>query len=218
MRFTLALILVACTGGAKDDDTTDTGGTTATGSGWPYCAETLTPLGWEEAAPDGTVPGEALAPFEGEHVVVLAYEDGGETALTIRVTRAGEPEWVDQEAVYPGTGPAIGVVCWDHVRMPVAARFTTEDGAFAESWEQTHSAPGAPYSTDDSGLALSYTVDPAMVAGSWTLEGVDPSGYDFLELAIAGSTGSGTVVVNGQRTTGDAVSFGIVQEVGTWGR
>ncbi|MFT4624946.1 MAG: hypothetical protein ACI8PZ_003612 [Myxococcota bacterium] len=215
--WTLAL-LIACGGGDKDSGSTDTASRSEGST--PYCGETISPLGWDDTAPDGTVPSEAITAFEGEHATEFAYRSTGVAGLTLSIVRAGEPEWVDQEPVYPGTGStiAIGVVCWDQVRMPITVSFTTDDGGFAETWEQTVSVPGSPYASTTGGDVLRHTVDPAALMGSWTLdEGVDPSEYDYLELTIAGSITAGRVDVNGQQTSGDAVSFGIVQQVGTWG-
>jgi hypothetical protein len=224
MRHLILCTLIACGSSTKGDTVDSAGGSGIPSEGsWPYCEETLTPLGWDEAAPDGTVPAEALAAIEGETAATLTWDGGGSTPLTLTVTADGEPAWVEQEAIYPATGtaPAIGVVCWDQLRIPVSVTLTTEDGQLDETWSQDHSPTPEPYTaTGEPGLALWATLDPDALTGSYTLTGIDPADYDFLQLSITGSllegVSHGGATIEGQQTSGEAVSFGHVANVASW--
>ncbi len=225
MRITTvgALALCAACGGSDDKAEGRDSGTATFVSEWPSCEEVLTPLGWDEAAPDGSVPSEVFAAVEGTTTSNFDFADGTTAPLTITVARSGDPQWVDAEAVYPASGVEIGIVCPDHVRIPASVLFRTGDGRLDESWTQDHAAGSDAYTTGLSreGMSLVFTADLEDLGGAWTLEGVDTSAYDYVELHLGGTVHegvtSGEVSVMGQQTSGDAVSFGPVADVGTWG-
>jgi hypothetical protein len=206
--------LLAC--GAKET------GHTAT-SAMPYCEETEDALGWDDASPGGgSTPAEALAVAEGTRAVPLTWSSGGSTGLALTVTRDGSPSWVTSVAVYPDTGgpsPSIGVICEDHLAMPVQVGFVTDDGAFAESWPVVMTWPD-PVGAE--GVDFYVSSPPESLVGAWRPDDTsvpDLSTYDTVTMAFEGrwiSSGAfGTVAVLGEKT-GPTTASQTAVEVARW--
>lgn len=214
-------LVMACGGG--DDPSGDDSGSQSLQTGTPYCEDTSTPLGWDEAAPDGTVPSEAIAEVEGSYSGVFTHDNGTTANLTLTVSRSGEPTWIDSEAYYyPDGGPDLGVICDDGVAMPVSIVFSLSDGVFNENWNQDYflSISGYYYYYSGSGLGLRTSIDPALLGGSYTVTEVNPADYDYVEVSFSGSAAdglsTGSVALQGQQTSGSAVSFGHLADLGEW--
>jgi len=223
--FSALALTVACSGTTRGDSGDPDTGTADQQSAYPYCEDSPTPLGWDEATPDGTIPSEVLDGVEGTLTGEFTYASGATTGIELTVTRTGEPAWVESEAVYP-TGPGsyidIGIECFDYLRVPVDVSLSLEDGGFDEQWSQETSMwSGSGYYTVAPGsFGISATLDTTALNGSYTVTEVTTTDYDYLEIVISGGVAdgasAGSISLQGQRSLGEVVSFGSVAEVGTW--
>ncbi len=218
---TLSVLLVMAACGVDDDKGAplgDSGG--ADGLTGPFCEDVITPLGWDEAAPDGTVPSEAIASLEGSFASTFSHADDTTTPITIDVARTGEPSWVESEVVTTSSGVDIAIECPNHVSIPVAVTLRTDDGVLDEAWTQAHRIIGLTGSSADP-ILISLIVDPSELGGSWTASDIDTDDYDFVEVHLQGTVAegqtSGDVSLMGQQTLGESVSFGPVASIGSWG-
>jgi len=129
---------------------------------------------------------EVLAPFEAEYRSVLQYRDAGTTPLTITVAHDGSPivlrEWTAPiEEPDLECGPKTLIVS-------VAVTFTTDDGAFAESWTQELHRHDVPPSH-----TLIANLPTAGLQGTW-----DPEDATTLSFWVNVNAGSDTPTSNGE--------------------
>lgn len=183
LSLTFLLSLPACDTSGKDEG--------------PWCEVTRTVVPLEQPAPNGIVPVDLLGWAELPVADTLRWSTGGDTPLHLQATHTAEAEWVDQEAVYPeGETAAIGIVCEDYLAIPASLAFSTDDGAFADTFstELTVSEPDrARFSIDLVAAALAGTFDPT----EW------PEGeYDRLTMRAEGDlSGAGSVgLIHGSAT------------------
>lgn len=98
-------------------------------------------LAEDEASVLGFGRSEIALLAEGSHAATLRYADGGSTALTLDLA-LGAARWLDMEMVSDGSEEvSIEIGCADLVEVDAVLSFSTEDGAFAESWETSLRSP-----------------------------------------------------------------------------
>lgn len=126
------------------------------------------------AAPLGFSARDVLAGVEGVHEASAEWDDDGATEVTIGLTYDGGR--VSLHDLEPGED-AVGL-CEDWLEVPVAATFSTGDGAFDEALDGTLRATAADV------VFLRAVLDPD-VAGTWENDLLDPAEWDRLELDLA---------------------------------
>lgn len=131
---------------------------------------------------------ELLAKVEGTRDAVLHYESGGETGLSLVVTKRE-----DKATLIKYEQPSsVDVLCPDVLQVGLAVQFSTADGGFSEDLAAVASA-----SSLDS---IEWLARQALqdVQGSWRPVDLDPADYDSVSLEVSGSVGasSGSTMTN----------------------
>ena len=125
-------------------------------------------LAADEASALGFGRTEVVDLAEGAHSGTLTYAAGGSAGLTLDVT-AGDARFLDMDWVDSGTGelatPATEIGCADLVEVDATVVFSTDDGAFDETWDtalQAASVDSSSFWMDLDLLALggSFTYTP----------------------------------------------------------
>jgi hypothetical protein len=213
------LILFAGAGcgsdGASDNsDGSNPGGRTEETSGCNPIARVN--LAWSERSTLGFSADELLNTLGAEHQSRLTYPDGTSTTLTLALERTSsqvEFQERDYTSDQSGREPAIGTECKDIIAVPVKLTFTTNDGAFADSWSLSLLAESASTATGYVQLDLDTLV------GSYTVTEVDPAAFDevlaFITLDFEAALWSGTVAGQaiesgaGSNGTSSALNFDV---------
>jgi len=114
----------------------------------------------------------------------LTWPDEATTVLDLALASTGEAWFVDS-VVVPGHGeeqPAIWPICDDRVAVAVTIQFMTDDGAFAETWDDRVDA------TSPSEAHWSRELDLDTLRGDFDLlPFVQSKDYDELRAFVAGS-------------------------------
>ncbi len=231
----IALLVVACTGGSGPDDPTNpsdpsdpsdpTNPSDPTGlSEGPSCEATETEVTLDEVTALGFAAQAIVDLADGEHLSTMVWQDDGSSGLTVTATLEGRVLFVDEEAVYPtgsGEAPAIGVVCEDYVAIEGTLRVATADGLLDETMDVTfRSMSGLVV---DAGGAL----DPDDLTGSLVFddfhEEVDYDARSMLLNARFDSEGTSGEVAGSVQGTGDCeddeecTAWAAVFAFGAWG-
>ena len=222
-RFLLFLgstaLLAAC---SSDSDSKDE---KANEAFWPQCEETRRVVGLDDETPFGITPRQAFEGAQGEHTAELTWEGGDTTALSlVFTTELAEVELVDREPKQGGEGPAIELAhyCDDYFEAKFDVTFSTEDGAFDESfrdmrlrWEKV-GGTGV--------LRANHGLDFDALQGSYEPKELDPSDYDRIvqpsvriEIADEALSGDITYMAEKQHGDGPNASVSAMQvTVATW--
>lgn len=166
-----------------------------------------TPLGLDEAAPNGVEPGALLDLAVGTHEHLLTWlQLDATTDLTLTIEAGDAAAYVDyewQSSGDDGSGtlmaPAIG--CVDMVEIDIAVTLSTADGALDESFEATL--------TGDSNDLASFRWSLDDVEGSFDPWDHAPAGSDYdemgasLSVELDASGAHGTIDGQGEGTVGD---------------
>jgi hypothetical protein len=204
------LLLVAACGSGGSSDNSDGGGlggrTAEDGAGCN--AVSSVNLAWSERSTLGFSADELLNALGAEHQARLTYADGTSTTLTLGLQRGTSGQVQFQQRQYTsdqsGRELAVDSDCDDVLSIPVTLSFTTNDGAFAESWALSLLADSATTATGYVPLELDA------LAGSYTVTEVDPAEFDdvvaFITLGFAAAAWSGSV--SGQAIQSDAAPSG----------
>lgn len=168
-----------------------------------FCgAVSSTALADDEASVLGFGRAEIDALAGGAHAGSLAYEAGGSSPLSLTVTLGGavfqDMEWVDDSGAE--ATPTTEMACADLVSVEATVVFSTEDGAFAESWDTDVEAAMAESASfwvdldlDALGGSFTYTPDAAYDEVNAWADATFDSGGAHGEIAGQGvqSTGDG---------------------------
>jgi hypothetical protein len=192
------LILVAaagCSSGGSSANSEEESPGGQTGEASAGCNPVArTNLAWSERSTLGFSADEALNALGASHNSRLEYADGTSTSLALALQRtSGQVEFQEREFTSDQSGRelAVGAECSDVLSIPVTLSFTTNDGAFIETWPLTLLA-------DSSSTASGYLpIDLAALMGSYSVSEVDPAAFDevvaFITLGFEGVTWSGNV-------------------------
>lgn len=210
----LVLLLAACPTVEKPDDGLDSEG--------PHCEDTSTAITFDEVTALGFSAADVLLSVPTAQTTEFAYVDDRSAVLDLGFTPGPTAWFVASEAVYPDSGeesPAIGVECEDRVEIDGTFTFTTDDGAFAESFASTVAATG-------SAVTLRQELDLDALAGTFDLAFyVQSSDWDelaaWIDVVFVGGASSGAV--SGQASGEDecedgeeCTAWAEMVEVGSW--
>jgi hypothetical protein len=159
-------------------------------------------LAWSELSPLGFSADGLLRAIGSEHETRLTRADGTSTGLTLGLVRvsAGSVAFQTRERASTAGGPAdAGTPCSDAMSVPVTLSFTTNDGAFDETWTVELLAEDMARATGHAEIDL-LTLD-----GTYGVTDVDPASFDevvgILDLELAASAWTGEL--SGQARNGD---------------
>jgi hypothetical protein len=206
------LALVGCDDGRGGEDT------------GPSCEDHEAPVTLDESTALGFTAHDLVDLVTPEFHGPLTWADETTTTLDLVIVSTGEAWFVDSEVV-PGEGdqqPAIWPICDDRVEIAVTIQFTTEDGAFAESWDDRVAGTSATEAH------WAHELDLDALGGDFDLVPfVDAEDYDelraFVNGAVSAETGS-SGRISGQASgsedcdPGDPCSSWAEEvDVATWG-
>ncbi|WP_437872753.1 hypothetical protein [Sorangium sp. So ce363] len=103
-------------------------------------------IGADDVSPLGFSARAALTAISGERSVPLTWAKGGSTTATVSVGELVAARFVRSTVAKgdsSGAEPALAVDCSDHLQIDVPLAFSTEDGAFDESF--AGSVSGQPF-------------------------------------------------------------------------
>lgn len=148
-------LFLAC--GEKDDDT---------GDYWmPYCEETRTALGFDEASPLGFSAAEAAVALGSLHSEDFVWNGGPSTTVDIELALTSSVFFVDLEEATPpddATVPSIAVICDDYVAVAITLGLKTADGLLDEDFALTMSLMQVDEGSTWADLELSDFSDPSI--------------------------------------------------------
>ncbi|XXX81605.1 hypothetical protein WMF30_22880 [Sorangium sp. So ce134] len=158
------------------------------------CDEEKEDIGADDVSPLGFSAREALSALSGERSAPLAWAKGGSTTATVAAGELVAARFVRSTVASGGPGgaePAIAVDCSDHLQIDVPLAFSTEDGAFDESFAVTLRVPRV-----DAG-SFFHRIDLDALQGSYEVTEVDPAEFRevvvYLSGELTGSAVSGTI-------------------------
>lgn len=128
----LSVLAAACAAPAPTGPDPEPG-TDQTGAVAGCAPVSETPLGADDAGPEGFSARAALDAAVGVRAATLVWADGGETRFVAEVVQAGDPVAVDSELVTDGSGPVPELGCVDRLEIPVTLAASTDDGALSLS-------------------------------------------------------------------------------------
>ena len=179
-------LLVSCSG---DDDDDNDAGDSGNQDVYSPCKETTTTLAnIDEVSSLLGIPAADLlaevgngftttALYAVDTSVLTQWPLGGETSLTVTISYdGGEIRQIESQPAEGENQNEIGFECLHRMEIDVSVGFSTEDGAFAETWQAVlaQSIAAEQVGLDDPYLSAEF--DPAGIAGSFEI------------LSIAGET------------------------------
>ena len=139
-------------------------------------------LAWSEQSPLGFSADGLLRALGSERETRLTRADGTSTGLHLGLSRVSagsvQLQTRERESSVPGQADA-GTACGDVMRVPATLSFTTNDGAFDETW------PIELVAEDTARAAGRAEFDLLAVAGDYSVTEVDPASFDQVVGAIA---------------------------------
>ncbi len=210
--------------------TTVVGCPRAEGNDLPFCEESASVIGLDDATSLGFSANALVdlavtpSPFQD----ILTYHRGGQTPLTLTLHDVSGARFVDSEAVSPDDGvtPAIAIECQDRLEVDARATLISDDGAFNEAFDVVLRSTAAD------AVAMAASLDPLALQGSYDVDvdldelgAIDPADIESITLAVEasvdvdGSHGTLHALVTGRETcSGDeCTAFAATVDVGSWG-
>ncbi|WP_437941786.1 hypothetical protein [Sorangium sp. So ce341] len=159
------------------------------------CDEEKEDIGADDVSPLGFSARDALSALSGERSTPLAWSKGGSTAATVAAGELVAARFVRSTVADSGPGgaesTALAADCADHLQLDVPLAFSTEDGAFDESFAVTLRVPQVGEGR------FFHRIDLDALQGSYEVTEVDPTEFRevFVDLsgALTGSAVSGTI-------------------------
>ncbi|WP_437615701.1 hypothetical protein WMF20_19265 [Sorangium sp. So ce834] len=158
------------------------------------CDEEKEDIGADDVSPLGFSAREALSALSGERSAPLAWAKGGSTTATVAAGELVAARFVRSTVAASepgGAEPALAVDCADHLQLDVALAFSTEDGAFDESFAVTLRVPQVGAGR------FFHRIDLDALQGSYEVTEVDPTEFRevvvYLSGELTGSAVSGTI-------------------------
>lgn len=215
MRPLLLLLLPACTRSGDDGlDDTDAPDVIP-------CDDITSRLDPDEVSPLGFSGADVLTPIAAARTTAATWPEPpreGETTVTIAVAGNGDPTFHERSVSEDADTDALSdadPACPDQLEVPVLVTFGSADGAFDEAlpmsvWALTASDP----------VSGSVPLDVDALTGTYTIEEIDPSAWDDVELSFENTWGpdatlTGQVSISARRMVGD-VGEGFVGPVLRW--
>lgn len=161
------------------------------------CDDEAEDIGAGVASPLGFSAEDVIAALSGERSAPLAWAKGGSTTATValgepvsaRFVRSKPGEWSGPG----GAEPALAVDCSDHLQIDVPLAFSTEDGAFDETFTVTLRAAQVD------AASFYHKVDLDALEGSYEVTEVDPAEFREVIVYLSGTLSSSAVTgrING---------------------
>ncbi|WP_437947749.1 hypothetical protein WME98_44680 [Sorangium sp. So ce296] len=185
-------------GGGPSDDTAPGGQIGGVQVNEGGCDEVKEDIGADDVSPLGFSARDALSALSGERSAPLAWSQGGSTTATVAAGELVAARFVRSTvAKVADSGPggaestAIAVDCADHLQLDVPLAFSTEDGAFDESFAVTLRVPQVGAGR------FFHRIDLDALQGSYEVTEVDPTDFRevfvYLSGELTGSAVSGTI-------------------------
>jgi hypothetical protein len=160
-------------------------------------------LAWSERSALGFSADEVLRTLGSSQEVRLTYQDGSTTTLQMEIERRDDGvEFQNREWQDDGSGRELAMSgeCNDAVVIPVTLSFSTNDGAFDESWPLELAVETATEAT------VFSVVNLDTLEGDFALDEAETSGLvnvqAFISLALTGDDWSGDLSGQGTRSSG----------------
>lgn len=149
-------------------------------------------VGWHDPAPNGVVPAELLAAAEGTWAARGVWtDDSREVQVDLTLERRGD------SAIYREN---TGGGCGSYLAMDVALSLSTDDGAFAESFE----AQAVDAALGEPALAVGHTLPTSELQGSYrpVVANGEVQGIR-IDLTFRAAGPSGRIAVRSEGVDGD---------------
>jgi hypothetical protein len=166
-------------------------------------------LAWSELSPLGFSADGLLRALGGEHETRLARADGTSTGLELGLQRvaSGSVSFQRRERESTAGSPDAGTACGDVVSVPADLAFTTNDGAFRETWRVELIA-------QDPARAVGHAeIDLQALEGDYAVTELDPAAFDrvvgLLELDLRAMAWAGELSGEGRTSSARAQPFEI---------
>jgi hypothetical protein len=190
----------------------------ATDAGYPYCEEVVTPLTAKSETPLGVGGAEFLATLldRGSGVATWLVGSGCEVEVEVDVgidvsteADARSLRFVESTAVYPESGPGIGIICSNYLAVDGTITLKTDDNRL----DTVRPTTFLLVADDVRARRVSFTVDfdEVKLGPAFELaEFVDVAGYDEVSLWLSGAfeAGSFSGQLRGAGTFSDGVIAG----------
>ncbi|WP_437819886.1 hypothetical protein [Sorangium sp. So ce1078] len=154
------------------------------------CDEEKEDIGADDVSPLGFSAREALSAASGERSAPLTWAKGGSTTVTVSVGELAAARFVRSTVASGepgGAEPALAADCADHLQIDVPLAFSTEDGAFDESFAVTLRVP----QVDDA--RFYHRIDLSALQGSYEVTEVDPAQFREVVVSLSGTLSSSAV-------------------------
>ncbi|KYG04742.1 hypothetical protein BE21_44990 [Sorangium cellulosum] len=158
------------------------------------CDEERVDIGADDVSPLGFSARDALSALSGERSAPLAWSKGGSATATVAAGELVAARFVRSTVADSGPGgaePALAADCADHLQLDVPLAFSTEDGAFDESFAVTLRVP------EVGAGRFFHRIDLDALQGSYEVTEVDPTEFRevfvYLSGELTGSAVSGTI-------------------------
>ncbi|WP_437580810.1 hypothetical protein [Sorangium sp. So ce887] len=154
------------------------------------CDEEREDIGADDVSPLGFSAREALSAISGERSAPLTWAKGGSTTATVSVGELVASRFVRSTLADSEPGGAettLAVDCSDHLQIDVPLAFSTEDGAFDESFAVTLRIS----QIDD--VSFYHKIDLAALQGSYEVTEVDPAEFRKVIVYLSGTLSSSAV-------------------------
>ncbi|WP_437971279.1 hypothetical protein WMF04_19150 [Sorangium sp. So ce260] len=155
------------------------------------CDEEKEDIGADDVSPLGFSAREALSAVSGERSAPLTWAKGGSTTVTVSVGELAAARFVRSTVASGGPGgaePALAAGdCADHLQIDVPLAFSTEDGAFDESFAVTLRIRQV------GDVSFYHRIDLSALQGSYEVTEVDPAEFREVTVSLSGTLSSSAV-------------------------
>ena len=151
-------------------------------------------LQWDEETPQGTTPGDIIAPHEGENEVVASSpQHGGSQSITVSLVRG------EEQPIYYTEEVPEHENCSDQLTIPVDVEISTANGTL----DETFSDEFQNYIGDDveEGLVLEQWIPAEDIEGTWSPEVATQSNFLALSIKLIIDDGNLSGEIQEWRTT-----------------
>jgi hypothetical protein len=199
MRVSAWLAVLSSVGVAAGCSTPTSGGQTG-GEGFGCRVDSTETLALEQDSPLGFSAATVVAVVGDPRQPVLTWERGGTSPLTLEVQYQGGAVRYEERTFFSDDGSEIAMDCPSQIVVDAQLGFTTEDGAFAESWTVPVRA-----SVADAAEIRVQMDDLTALAGAYQVTEVDPADFDAIGLAL-------TVAIDATAAHGEVSGIGVQED------
>ncbi|MGK3994281.1 hypothetical protein [Sorangium sp. So ce1024] len=155
------------------------------------CDEVAEDIGADVASPLGFSANDVIAALSGERSAPLTWAKGGSTTATVALGELVSARFV-RSTLGEGSGPggaepALALECSDYLKIEVPLAFSTEDGAFDETFTVALRA------TQVDAASFYHRLDLDALEGSYEVTEVDPAEFREVTVYLSGTLSSSAV-------------------------